>query len=116
MTINDIITVIQNCPQQYLSYLVVFMILLLVIWLTIRIDKLVTKAISKEELQNNRIDELFSENAILKKRVEKLMQTVSLLPAVDKKNATWLLDDKRNGGQPPEAIVCKWQEKENAAT
>ena len=44
-------------------------------------------------------------NQLLKQQ-HKAEETISRLPCISKENGLWLKDVDRNGGEPPEKIVC----------
>jgi folate-binding Fe-S cluster repair protein YgfZ len=77
-------------------------------WLAVRLSKLINEALSKEQEQNEAIEELQNQLAIEKKQRRKLEQLISDFPAVTKNLATWLQDRTRNGGLPPERIKCAY--------
>ena len=83
------------------SVIALLFISLLIIWLTLRVNRLITSALSQEAEQTQQI-------AIAEKRISKLQQLLSSAPCISKNNATWLQDDHRNGGQPAEQIKCQY--------
>lgn len=74
-------------------------VLFIVGWLAIRISRVINQAHAQEAEQTARI-------MLLEKQERKLIQLISACPCVSKSNATWLQDQARNGGQPPEKIAC----------
>ena len=77
-------------------------ILALLLWTSYRIHKALNNAYTKEQEQNERI-------AVLEKQQSKLITTLNCAPCISKTNSLWLADKRRNGGQPPESIVCKYE-------
>lgn len=60
---------------------------------------------------NKKIGEAEAERAefkIMKKQQEKIIQLLEAAPCVSKRNATWLQDETKNGGRPPEPITCQY--------
>ena len=54
-----------------------------------------------------RVNSYITQVKRLDKQQHKAIQTVCALPCINKENATWLQDDTRNGGAPPEPIDRK---------
>ena len=77
-------------------------ILALLLWTSYRIHKALNNAYTKEQEQNERI-------AVLEKQQRKLIATLNCAPCICKANSLWLADKDRNGGLPPEPIVCKYE-------
>ena len=100
ITAKDIAWAVENCPPQLVA---VCVIVLLVAWLTIKVDRVVTAGLK-------RIDDLAAENKMLKKQQHKLIQLISAAPCVSKANGIWLGDEGRNGGQSPEPIMCRFEQ------
>lgn len=73
--------------------------LCLIVWIAVRINKVIEQAHSKEAEQNARI-------LILEKQQRKGEQLLSACPCISKRNATWYQDQTLNGGEPPEKIAC----------
>lgn len=60
---------------------------------------------------NKKIGEAEAERAefkTMKKQQEKIIQLLEAAPCVSKRNATWLQDETKNGGRPPEPIMCQY--------
>jgi hypothetical protein len=85
---------IDNCPPELLAIIV---LIVLVAWLTIIANKFYRK---------------ISSSAINERQQRKVEQLISIYPCITKKNATWLQDPTRNGGMPPDEIVCVCSGKE----
>lgn len=83
------------------STVALIFISVLIIWLTLRVNRLITSALSQEAEQTRQI-------LVAEKRISKLQQLISAAPCVSKNNATWLQDDHRNGGLPVEQIKCQY--------
>jgi hypothetical protein len=73
-------------------FLIIAAIIVIAVFIVIRVNK----AISKDKKQE--------------KQQKKIIQLVSACPCISKNNATWLQDPARNGGQPPERVICKYME------
>jgi predicted ABC-type exoprotein transport system permease subunit len=82
----------QAAENGGLVLLILGAIIALAVFIVIRINK----AISKDKKQE--------------KQQHKIIQLFTACPCVSKKNATWLQDPARNGGQPPEPVTCKYRE------
>lgn len=60
---------------------------------------------------NKKIGQAEAERAeikVMKKQQEKIIQLLEAAPCISKRNATWLQDETKNGGRPPEPIMCQY--------
>ena len=89
---------IENCTPELIATIV---LVCLCIWVVVRVNSALTRAYTCEEAQTRGIAEL-------KKQQLKLEQLITTAPCVSKGNATWLQSLDRNGGQPPEPIMCQY--------
>ena len=88
--------IIDNCPPELVA---AFVLLVMVIWLTYRVNKWLDGGVNMQERQ-----------AVTEKQQRKVEQLLESCPCISKANATWLQDKTRNGGQPPEPIKCQYLE------
>jgi hypothetical protein len=91
---------VENCPP---SLLIVIVVAILAGWLSLRVNRLITEALSQESSQTSRI-------AATEKQQRKAEQLISACPCISKHNATWLQDKSRNGGELPEKIACVYMQ------
>ena len=86
---------LENIP---LAVLLVITVVALAVVVTIRYNKKINEA--EAERVNAKI---------VKKQQEKIIQLIEAMPCVSKPNATWLQDETKNGGQPPDyPINCQY--------
>lgn len=85
---------LENLP---LAILLIIAIIALAVIIAVRYNKKISQA------ENER-----AEFKIMKKQQEKTIQLLEAAPCVSKRNATWLQDETKNGGRPPEPIVCQY--------
>lgn len=83
---------VQHTPTVILLILV---LILLAVIITIKSNAAINRV--REEQKKSDID---------RKQISKLVHTLSCCPCISKTNGLWLQDIKRNGGNPPEKIVC----------
>lgn len=79
----------------------VIAVLFIVVWLTVRINKVITQAHFKEEEQNKRL-------ALCEKRSTKIINAICETPCFKESsaNCVWIQKDDRNGGSLPEQVAC----------
>lgn len=85
---------LDNIP---LAALLIIAVIALAVVVTVRYNKKISQA------ENER-----AEFKIMKKQQEKIIQLLEAAPCVSKRNATWLQDETKNGGRPPEPIVYQY--------
>lgn len=93
--------VIENSPPPLVVLIVAIIAVILLLWLSYRINKLITGALSQEHSQTKDIAES-------RKQQRKSEQLLCMCPCISKRNATWLQDVSQNGGQPPEPVECEY--------
>lgn len=89
---------IENCTPELIATIV---LVCLCVWVVVRVNSALTKAYTCEEAQTRGIAEL-------KKQQSKIEHIISNSPCISKTNGIWLTDVTRNGGQPPEPIICQY--------
>lgn len=99
---------IENSPPPVVVFIIVVILIVLLLWLSYRLNKLISGVLSKEQARDDRIAAVEKEQATQAKQQRKSEQLAEKLPCVVKGNATWLQDKTRNGGQPPEPCVCAY--------
>ena len=77
-------------------------VLILVAWVAIRANKIVDQKAERCIEQDARI-------SLLEKQQHKIICIINRLPIISKDNATWLQDAEKNGGKPPDDIVCLYE-------
>lgn len=92
--------VIANCTPELIATIV---LVALTAWVVIRVNAVISKAYACEEAHTAGIVEL-------KKQQRKVEQLIAAMPCVSKLNSNWLNDATRNGGQPPEPIMCQYHQ------
>ena len=86
---------LENIP---LALLLVIAVVALAVVVTVRYNSKISQA------EADRTDA-----AIRKKQQEKIIQLIEAMPCVSKPNATWLQDEAKNGGRPPDyPIKCQY--------
>jgi hypothetical protein len=86
---------LENTP---LALLLVIAVVALAVVVTVRYNSKINQA----EADRN-------DAAIRKKQQEKIIQLIEAMPCVSKPNATWLQDEAKNGGRPPDyPIKCQY--------
>ncbi len=85
---------IENIP---LAVLLIIAVVALAVIVAVRYNKKISQAEAER-----------AESKIMKKQQEKIIQLLEAAPCVSKRNATWLQDEAKNGGRPPEPIVCQY--------
>lgn len=85
---------LENIP---LAALLVVAVVALAVVVTIRYNKKISQAEADRD-----------EARIVKKQQDKIIQLLESAPCISKRNATWLQDETKNGGRPPEPIVCQY--------
>lgn len=86
--------VLENIP---LAVLLIIAVIALAVVVTVRYNKKISQAeADRAEAQG------------VKKQQDKIIQLLEAAPCISKRNATWLQDETKNGGRPPEPIVCQY--------
>lgn len=85
---------IENIP---LAVLLIIAVIALAVIVAVRYNKKISQAEAER-----------AEFKVIKKQQEKIIQLLEAVPCVSKRNATWLQDETKNGGRPPEPIVCQY--------
>ena len=85
---------LENIP---LAVLLIGAVIALAVVVTIRYNKKINEA--EAEREQTRVD---------RKQQQKIIQLLEAAPCISKRNATWLQDETKNGGRPPEPIVCQY--------
>lgn len=80
----------------------VLLLLLGVVILTIMIVLKVEMSKKHTRKQAERLDNL-------ERQQIKIIQMLSMAACVTKNNATWLQDPRKNGGNPPDGLDCKFE-------
>ncbi len=97
---------IENSPPPVVVFIVVVILTVLLLWLSYRVNKLISGVLAKEQARDDRASAIEKEQAAQAKQQRKVEQLIEKLPCVSKGQATWLQDKNRNGGQPPESCSC----------
>lgn len=85
---------LENLP---LAVLLIIAVIALAVIVAVRYNKKISQAEAER-----------AEFRIMKKQQEKIIQLLEAAPCVSKRNATWLQDETKNGGRPPEPIMCQY--------
>lgn len=86
---------LENLP---LAVLLIIAIIALAVIVAVRYNKKISQAEAER-----------AESKIIKKQQEKIIQLIEAMPCVSKPNATWLQDEAKNGGRPPDyPIKCQY--------
>ena len=80
-----------------LAVLLIIAVIALAVVVTVRYNRKISQAeADRAEAQG------------VKKQQDKIIQLLEAAPCISKRNATWLQDETKNGGRPPEPIVCQY--------
>lgn len=85
---------LENIP---LAALLIIAVVALAVIVTVRYNKKISQA------EADRARALITE-----KQQAKIIQLLEAAPCISKRNATWLQDETKNGGRPPEPIACQY--------
>lgn len=85
---------LENIP---LAVLLIIAVIALAVVVTVRYNRKMDAAKADKE-----------RGQIRDKQQEKIIQLLEAAPCISKRNATWLQDETKNGGRPPEPIVCQY--------
>jgi hypothetical protein len=85
--------VIDNVP---LAILLIIAVIALAATIAVRYNKKISAAEADRQ-----------KHTVCKKQQEKILQLLENAPCISKRNATWLQDETKNGGRPPEPINCQ---------
>lgn len=99
---------IENSPPPLVVFIVVVILIILLLWLSYRVNKLISKALSKEQARDDRVTTLEHSQADQLKQQRKMEQLAEKLPCISKGQATWLQDKTRNGGTVPGECFCAY--------
>lgn len=84
----------QKCPPDLAAVVILTGLLL---WLALRINRVISHAYDQEAQQTARLD-------VLEKQLGKTIALICRCPRVSKKNGMWLQNPAKNGGEPPDEI------------
>ena len=97
----------ENLPPELIAILVFLGIAVMITWKISSLVAATTAAYEKHEARFKAVEERQEKD---RKQRHKLEQLISAAPCISKVNGLWLQDEARNGGQPPEAIQCKYED------
>jgi len=107
---KDVAWAIEHCPDQVAPLLAVLIFFSLALGITYKIHKLVNTALLRDQKRTEEIESLKAKLAEDEKQQHKLLILITCAPCISKVNGVWLQDPSRNGGQPPEPIICQYHE------